>query len=256
MEPGDAIVARLRAAGCVFAEDEARLLVDAATSAVELDRMVADRVAGTPLEQVVGWAEFCGLRLGVAPGVFVPRRRSEAMVEVAAGLVAAGAVVLDLCCGTGALGAALLTRVALGELHCVDIDPVAVGCARRNVPAAQVHEGDLYAPLPSALRGRVDLILANAPYVPTEAIALMPPEAREHEHRVALDGGTDGLDIQRAVIAAAPSWLSADGHVLVETSDEQAPVTIAVMRASGLDARVVTDDDRDATVAVGATARR
>lgn len=244
------IIARLRAAGCVFAEEESHLLVSSAASGAQLETMIAARVAGTPLEQVLGFAEFCGRRIAVAPGVFVPRRRSELLVETAAQSAPPGAVVLDLCCGTGALGAALADRLALGELHCVDIDPVAVDCARRNAPDAQVYEGDLYAPLPARLRGRVDVILANAPYVPTGQIALMPPEARDHERRAALDGGDDGLDVQRAVIAGAPDWLAAGGVLLVETGTTQVRATLQAMRSAGLTAHVVTDDERAATVAV------
>src|SRR5204862_7187977 len=113
-----ATVARLRAAGCVFAEDEARLLISAARTPAALAAMVDRRASGLPLEHVLGWAEFCGLRVAVDPGVFVPRRRSEFMVRQAAGLAqrAAGlarrtVVVVDLCCGSGALAAALAAAV-------------------------------------------------------------------------------------------------------------------------------------------------
>jgi len=245
----DALIARLRAAGCVFAEDEARLLREAARSPDDLEAMLAQRVAGTPLEQVLGWVDFCGMRLAVAPGVFVPRRRSEFLAESAAALARPHGVVVDLCCGTGALGAVVAARVRV-ELHAVDVDPVAVECARRNLPDAVVHEGSLFDPLPRRLRGRVDLVVANAPYVPTVAIALMPSEARDHEHRVALDGGHDGLDVQRGVIAAAPSWLAPGGYLLVETSVEQADDTIDLMRAAGLTARIMSDDQRGSTIAV------
>ena len=88
-----------------------------------------------------------------------------------------------------------------------------MGYARRNVDEpGVVLVGDLYDPLPRTLRGRVDLIVANAPYVPTDAIALMPREARDHEPLVALDGGSDGVDVQRRIIAEAPGWLRSGGH--------------------------------------------
>ena len=254
MRDPEATIQRLRAAGCVFAEDEAALLHDAARSDAELDELLARRTNGDPLEQILGWAQFCGLRIAVEPGVFVPRRRSEFLVETAVSLALPGAVVVDMCCGTGALAAALMSSVSTSEVHAVEVDPTAVRCANRNLPDANVYEGDLYAPLPARLRGGVDVILANAPYVPSDAIALMPREARDFEHRVALDGGADGLDVQRRVIAEAPHWLAPGGHLLVETSRPQAPVTLAVMQAAGLVARIVTDDERDATVAI-ATAR-
>src|SRR6202166_3453881 len=153
------IVSRLRAAGCVFAEDEARLLLSTARTPDELDAMVDRRVAGLPLEQVLGWAEFCGLRIAVAPGVFVPRRRTEFLVRQAAvlaraGMARPGDVIVDLCCGAGAIGAALAAALDRAEVHAADIDPAAVRCARQNVPG-YVYQGDLYEPLPAALRGRV-----------------------------------------------------------------------------------------------------
>ena len=263
----DDVVRRLRAAGCVFAEDEARLLIAEARAPAQLAEMVDLRVGGRPLELVLGWAEFAGLRIVVQPGVFVPRRRTELLVQESAALLRATArdrarpvVVVDLCCGSGAVGVALATELARDrdparvELHAADVDPAAVRCARRNAASVggHVYEGDLDEPLPGTLRGAVDVLVANAPYVPTDAIRLMPPEARDHEPRVALDGGTDGLDVQRRVIAAAPRWLAPDGHLLIETSRLQAPLTAAAITAVGLVARVVTSDDLDATVVVGA----
>ena len=140
-------------------------------------------------------------------------------------------------------------------MHAVDLDPAAVRCARRNIAAAkgQVYEGDLYEPLPDTLLGRVDLLVANAPYVPTEAIGFLPPEARIHEARVALDGGVDGLDVLRRVIAAAPRWLAPGGHLLVETSKDQAPQTVETVARHGLIPRVASSEDLNATVVIGGT---
>jgi release factor glutamine methyltransferase len=245
------LVATLRAAGCVFAEDEARVLTEAAADGAELDAWTARRVAGEPLELVVGYAEFCGIRVSVAPGVFVPRQRSSALVLAASVGLGAGDVVVDLCCGTGALGAALLAVVPGLEVYAADVDPDAVDCARRNLPAGRVFQGDLFVALPADLRGRVAALVVNAPYVPTDEIALMPPEARDHEHRVALDGGADGLDVQRGVVAGAGGWLAPGGRLLIETSVAQAPVTAGLMTAAGLAADVVRDDDVDGTVVIG-----
>ncbi|MFD5703859.1 putative protein N(5)-glutamine methyltransferase [Streptomyces lasiicapitis] len=249
-----AVVERLRAAGCVFAEEEADLLLAAATGPDELDAMVVRRASGLPLEHVVGWAEFGGLRIAVDPGVFVPRRRTEFLVREAASLAGPGAVVVDLCCGSGALGAALAASLGGVELHAADVDPAAVACARRNVRAAEGHayEGDLYAALPEALLGRVDVLLANVPYVPSDEVALLPAEAREHEARVALDGGSDGLDVLRRVTADAPRWLAPGGRLLFETSERQVPAAVAAVTAAGLVPRVVTDEELYATVVVGA----
>jgi len=245
------IVTTLRAAGCVFAEDEARLLTSAAGSPAELAAMVNRRVAGLPLEHVVGWAEFCGRQIAVDPGVFVPRRRTEFLVHQAAELARPGAVVVDLCCGSGAVGAMLLAICDQIDVYASDIDAVAVRCARRNIDGDRVYEGDLYEPLPAALRGRVDVLVVNAPYVPTGAIGLMPPEARVHEPRIALDGGADGLDVQRRVTASAPQWLAPGGHLLIETSERQAPQTAEAMAHSGLIPRVTSSDELEATVVIG-----
>jgi release factor glutamine methyltransferase len=258
--PADAlIVTRLRTAGCVFAEDEAEMLVAAARNPGELDVMVNQRVAGLPLEQVLGWAEFRGLRIAVDPGVFVPRRRTEFLVEQAIAVARPGDVIVDLCCGAGAIGIALAAAVPRAELHAADIDPAAVRCARRNVAAfasslglvARVYQGDLYQPLPAGLRGRIAVLVANVPYVPTEEIAFLPPEARTHEPLVALDGGGDGLDVLRQVAAGAPEWLARGGHLLIETSDRQVAPARAAFAAGGLAARAVSSQAVDATVVIG-----
>jgi release factor glutamine methyltransferase len=261
-----AITARLRAAGCVFAEDEARLLIQAATTDDDLAAMVDRRVTGLPLEHVLGWADFCGLRIIVGPGVFVPRRRSEFLVMqaiatlISAARVPAAPVVLDLCCGSGALGLAVAIGTERGgaepvavELHAADIDPGAVAYARRNVAdvGGHVHEGDLYDALPTDLRGRIDVIIVNAPYVPTTEIELMPAEARLHEPLVALDGGSDGVSIHRRVAAQAPQWLGTGGSLLIETSERQASLTSAAMAGAGLTTSTVRDDDLDTTVVIG-----
>ncbi|WP_340681930.1 putative protein N(5)-glutamine methyltransferase [Amycolatopsis coloradensis] len=248
------VVERLRAAGCVFAEDEARLITTEARTPDELDTMVQRRIDGEPLEVILGWAEFHGLRITVEPGVFVPRQRSELLVRHAVTLAGPEAVVLDLCCGTGALGAAIAAELGDIRLYAADIEPAAVRCARINVAQArgEVFEGDLYTPLPSTLRGRVDILVVNAPYVPTDAIAMMPPEARDHEPRVALDGGHDGVDVHRRVAAEAPQWLAPGGHLLIETGESQAVSTAEAMAHNGLIPEVVTDEALYATIVVGA----
>jgi release factor glutamine methyltransferase len=233
----------------VFAEDEAELLMAAAPTASDLARLVEHRIAGLPLEQVLGWAEFCGIRIAIDPGVFVPRRRSEFLVHQAAVATQPGAVVVDMCCGSGAIGAALAAVRSI-DLYAVDIDPAAVACARRNIHD-HVYRGDLFEPLPATLQGRVDVLVVNAPYVPTDEIAFMPPEARLYEAQVALDGGVDGLDIQRRVVASARLWLAPTGTLLIETSDRQATHTADMIAQAGLQPRVVSSDELDATVVIG-----
>nr|WP_228508478.1 putative protein N(5)-glutamine methyltransferase [Herbiconiux sp. VKM Ac-1786] len=306
----------------------------------ELERLVRERVAGRPLEHLVGWAAFAGLRVVVEAGVFVPRRRTELLVREAVREAPDGAVVVDLCCGSGAIGAAIaaygegrirLTTDADGdtvfeavpaggergrggavgpardgeagdaggggadgergggadggpgrggfgavdtdgegewggfgvvdgdgeggrggfEVVAADVDGAAVASARRNLGAGRVFQGDLFGALPVGLRGRVDVLVVNAPYVPSAAIATMPAEARLHEAGIALDGGGDGLDVQRRIVAGAREWLSPGGRLLIETSEDQAPLTSALFEAAGLAPRVVRDESLDATVVVG-----
>ncbi len=248
-----AAVARLRAAGCVFAEDEVAALLEVAGDADSLDALVARRASGLPLEQVRGFAEFCGIRVAVRAGVFVPRVRTAALVEQAVRGLPRKSLVVDLCCGSGALGAVVATRLPGVTLHAADIDPAAVACAVENLAqfGAQVHAGDLFAALPADLRGHIDLLIANVPYVPSAEIALLPAEARLFESGVALDGGPDGLHVLRRVATEAPTWLAPGGRLLMEVSGHQADAARAALRQAGLGADLVTDEDLSATVLIG-----
>jgi len=241
-------VATLRAAGCVYAEDEAELLLEADGV---LDDLVARRVAGEPLEWVLGWAEFADLRIEVRPGVFVPRRRTELLAAQAIARLKPAAVAVELCCGAGAIAAVILEEVPFVEVHAADIDPTAVACARENVPNGNVHEGDLYDALPADLRGRVDVLVANTPYVPSDEVALMPPEARDHEPRHTLDGGPDGLDPLRRISGHAQEWLAPGGHLLVEVSERQLPVATAVFETDGLAPSSAASPELGACVGIG-----
>lgn len=241
-------VRRLRAAGCVFAEDEAAVLAGAARDAAHLDALIERRAQGEPLEQVVGFADFCGVRVKLRPGVFVPRVRSGLLVRTAA--AEAGKTVVDLCCGSGALGLALRHLRPDITLYAADNDPDAVECARDNL-VGDVFLGDLFEALPAALRGHVDILLANVPYVATRHIPLLPAEARDHEPHNALDGGNDGLDVFRAVVAGAAAWLAPGGLLLSEITEAQITTAVDVVRAAGLHPALVEDDDLDARAVTG-----
>jgi release factor glutamine methyltransferase len=257
-----ATVAFLRAAGCVYAEEEARILTDAATAARPLGLLLERRAAGEPLEYIVGWAGFCGLRICVRPGVFVPRRRSEFLAECAVDVVNAVRArsevpsgttrVLDMCCGTGAIGLAVATRSCGVELFAADDSSLAVECARENLAAVQgeVHQGDLFDALPQAVRNGFDVIVASPPYVPSSRIARLPAEARAYEPLSTLDGGPDGTDVQRRILESAGAWLRTPGFVVMESGPDVANTIARIGRDNGFTAEIRRDGERDATVLI------
>jgi release factor glutamine methyltransferase len=219
-----ALVARLRAAGCVYAEDEAAEIRrvhgpddDAA------DRIVAARRAGLPLEQALGVARFAGVEVEVGEGVFVPRRRAEPLVDDAVAAAPDARVVVDLGCGSGAIAAALHARLPRAQVHAADIDPVALRFAARNGRrhGFEAHLGDWWQALPRTLRGKVDLAVAYLPHVPTARLSGIAGDYRAHEPDRAVAGGADGLDPLRAVVAGMDDWLSPDGVLVTFLAEEQ-----------------------------------
>jgi release factor glutamine methyltransferase len=253
----DEVVGALRAAGCVFAEDEARMIIDAAGGGqAELERLMARRCAGEPLELVVGYAEFAGRRIAVRLGVFVPRQRSERLVRAVAERLEAvrrqQPVVVDLGCGSGALLVALLGMSEAPLLsYAIDTSPVAAECARENLEGtgAYVIEDAGLAALPDALRGQVDVIMANLPYVPTDSIPLLPREARLYEPFAALDGGSDGLGPLESALAEVGAWLRPSGHYLGELHESQVESATRLASRYGFFCTASVDpDDRTAVV--------
>jgi release factor glutamine methyltransferase len=254
---------RLAAAGCVYAEEEASILVEVSRRARELDAMVARRVAGEPLEYVVGWTEFRGIRFAVDEGVFVPRARSGFLVEEVASLIRCMAgpgravVVVDLCCGVGAIGGAVAAELPHVDLHAADIDPRAVACAKLNLAAwgGAVYQGDLFAALPRRLRRRTDVLVASPPYVPTEQIRLLPTEAREFESIIALDGGVDGVDMVKRIARGARQWLSPDGCLALEVGDNQIDRVALMLQDFGYLTRAITSEKYGSAVIIGRSPR-
>jgi release factor glutamine methyltransferase len=204
------VVTRLRAAGSVFAEDEAALLGGD-------EALIARRIAGERLEHVLGWVEFAGLRLEIDPGVFIPRPQTEALAARAAALQPS--VALDLFAGCGAIACVVKARNPGARVAAGELDPVALACARRNGErhGVEVFESDLDTGIPAGLERQVDVLTANVPYVPTPELAYVPHDG---EPDAALDGGPEGLDWIHRVADIAPGWLKPGGTLLMELADE------------------------------------
>lgn len=252
-----AATSSLRAAGCVYAVEEARLIWSASPDPAARLALLERRVAGEPIEWLLGTVEFAGQPLEVGTGAFVPRRRTELLARLAAArarrIRTRPAVVVELCCGVAPVAAYVAARVPSAEVHAADIDPVALAFARRNLAAhqGQVHVGDLWQALPDRLRGSVDVVAANAPYVPTDAIPALPAEARNNEPKWALDGGPDGLSVQRRMLSTVTDWLAPEGQVLVETGSRLAAGSMELLTGQGLAVSVRIDANLGATVVVG-----
>jgi release factor glutamine methyltransferase len=233
---------RLRAAGCVAPEEEATELLAAAAGDRELlDALVARRTAGEPLAWVVGSVAFCGLRIIVRPGVYVPRLSTEALARRAATLLPERGVAVDLCTGAGAIACVLRAAVPSATVIGTDLDPAAVGCARENGVDARL--GHLDEPLPTELLGAVDVLTAVVPYVPTEAIHLLPRDVTAFEPRRALHGGQGGLVLLTDVVARSARWLRPGGRLLLELGGGQAGAVAARMESAGFSGVAVLRDE-------------
>ena len=203
--------------------------------------MVARRLTGEPLAWIVGRVLFCDSELRVHPGVYVPRRHTEALARRAAAHLPAGGVAVDVCTGCGAVATALSRRRPGARVLATDIDPVAVDCARANGVDAAC--GDLFAPLPAALASRVDVVTAVVPYVPTAEMPFLQRDTFTFESPLAYDGGADGTAVQRRVIAGAPRLLRRGGHLLLEVGGGQAALLRDDLSAAGFSATTVFVDE-------------
>jgi len=237
--------ARLTAAGCVAAEEEAAELVDVAgRDRDRLAELVARRCSGEPLAWLTGTVHFCGETVLVHPGVYVPRWQSEPLALEAAARLPECGVGVDLCTGSGAVAVVFARRRPGARVVATEIDPVALRCARAN--GIEVFEGDMAANLPVELTGRVDVVTAVVPYVPTADLLLLPRDVTAYEPRGALDGGTDGtLFLVRAAREAAP-LLRPGGSLLLELGGEEAELLGPTLSENGYgDVELLMDEDHD-----------
>jgi release factor glutamine methyltransferase len=238
----DAVTDRLARAGCIAADEEARELLDAAEGdAARLGLLVERRVRGEPLAWITGSVQFCGIPVRVHPGVYVPRWQSEPLTQRAVELLPADGVAADLCTGSGAIAAVLGRQRPAARIVASDIDPLACRCAADN--GVEVYLGDLATPLPRALWGRFDVVIAVVPYVPTERLEFLPRDVRTFEPMVALDGGPGGLRMLRETVVAATELLSPGGSLILELGADQDDGLCGVLSQSGFDLPMRHEDE-------------
>ena len=235
----------LARAGCIAARAEAEELIRAANGdLVVLDDLVTRRTTGEPLAWLTGAVTFCGRRLFIAPGVYVPRGQTEALARRAATLLPPAGVAVDLCTGAGAVAAVMMAAVPAARVFATDLDETAVRCAQRN--AIDTFQGFLDDPLPHALEHRVDVLTAVVPYVPTGSLRLLPRDVQAFEPMLALDGGVDGTDLLVEVGRRSARWLKPGGWLLLELGGDQARPMERLLRDVGFEGiDVMTDEDGD-----------
>jgi release factor glutamine methyltransferase len=241
----EALTALLARAGFVAADEEAgELITRAAGDRALLDGLVARRLTGEPLAWITGSVSFCGLEIRVDPVVYVPRWQSEELARRAVERLAPDGVAIDLCTGTGAIARTLVARRPGARVVASDVDERAVACAASN--GVEVYCGDLFAPLPGGLEGRVDVVVGVVPYVPTPELGLLQRDTFTFESTLSYDGGDDGTAILRRAVADAPRFLRPGGALLLELGGEQPGALAAELERLGyVDVAVVVDEDGD-----------
>lgn len=191
---------------------------------------------------LVGWVGFCGERVLVHRGVYVPRWQSEPLALAAAARLPERGVAVDLCTGAGAIAVVLARRRPLARVVATEIDPVAVACARAN--GVEVFEGDMAIDLPAELAGQVDVVTAVVPYVPTGELRLLPRDVMAYEPRSALDGGTDGTTFLVRAVREVAGLLRPGGSLLLELGGDEAELLRPVLAECGYsDVELMVDED-------------
>jgi release factor glutamine methyltransferase len=238
-------VAALQKAGCIAARDEAvELLAAARGDRGALRELVARRCTGEPLAWLVGWTRFCGERVRVRPGVYVPRPQSEQLAEEALAHLPRRGLAVDLCTGSGAIAVVLGHGRPGARVLATEIDPLAAACARDN--GVEVFVGDMAAALPDEVRGRVDVVTAVVPYVPSDELRLLPRDVVAFEPKRALDGGVDGTELLRRAILESIVLLRSGGSLLLEMGGSEADLLAPLLAGGGYrDVRRLVDEEGD-----------
>ena len=245
LQTPDELTALLAGAGFIAASEEAaELLTRAGGDADLLDSLVHRRLTGEPLAWITGSTRFCGAEIQVDPGVYVPRRQSEPLALRAVNRLPAAGTAIDLCTGTGAVARTLGSRRPVARVMAADLDERAVACAKAN--GVEAYRGDLFAPLPPGLDGCVDVVTAVAPYVPTSDLDLLQRDTFAFESALSYDGGRDGTDLLRRIIAESPRYLRREGALLLELGGDQADLLREPLARHGfVDVTVLGDEDGD-----------
>lgn len=239
------LVRLLAGAGIVSADDEAAVLLASANGDRErLESLVRRRMTGEPLAWITGTACFCGLRIAVRPGVYVPRAQTQQLARRAAARLPPRGLGVDLCTGSGAVARVIAVARPGAQVVASDIDPAAVACAVAN--GVEAYEGDLFEPLPAELEGRVDVVVAVVPYVPTARLASLQRDTFTFESPRAYDGGPDGTRVLRRAVAGSVRFLRAGGALLLELGGDQADLLRDDLARLGFaDVRELVDEDGD-----------
>jgi release factor glutamine methyltransferase len=207
------------------------------------ETLVERRRTGEPLQYIEERIPFGPVEVSVDPRVLIPRPETEQLFEIACGAVADPKVIVDLCTGSGNLALALKHTFPDAAVYATDRSPDAIVVAQANARDADldinVLEGDLFDPVPDHLRGRVDLIVANPPYVSEAEFAELPAEVRDHEPKMALVAGASGTEVLTAIADEAPEWLAPGGTIVCEISEFHGPETAA--RFAPLNGRIQVD---------------
>jgi release factor glutamine methyltransferase len=221
-----------------------------------LGALVERRLAGEPLQYVLGRWSFRGLDLQLDPRVLIPRPETEVVAEVALAEArrfragAAGITVADLGTGSGALALALAAELPQAEVWATDVSPAALRVARANLSAVgplaasrvRFAEGMWYEALPAGLRGRLRVIVSNPPYVTEAEFAGLPAEVRDHEPMGALVAGATGRECLEQLVAGGRGWLEPGGSLVLELAPDQAEPLRVVAESAGYDAVAVHRD--------------
>jgi release factor glutamine methyltransferase len=241
----DELADRLADAGFVAPEEEAdELLARAAGDADLLGALVQRRLTGEPLAWITGAVVFCGLEIRVDPGVYVPRWQTEALARRAVERLPAHGVAIDLCTGAGAIARTLSANRPGARVVASDVDERAVACARAN--GVDAHVGDLFAPFGETLERRVDVVVGVVPYVPTPDLSLLQRDTLTFESTLSYDGGSDGIEVLRRVVAESSRFLRGGGVLLLELGAGQPEALAADLDELGYrDVAVLHDEDGD-----------